>query len=125
MGIDLTGIDHPAMAVSDVETVTDWYCEVLGYEKAAKKGDSVWIIKAPDGTFIEMMQQNGDPRSARAILTPGWSHLAFRVSDLEAAIAFLESKKVAWLGEIIPAVGGGRLRSFADPDGNMLQVVER
>jgi glyoxylase I family protein len=108
-----------------VDALTEWYCDVLGYETVLKASDTVIIIKAPDGTLVEMMQQNDDARPVRQTLTAGWSHLALRVEDLDAAIAYLDSRGVTWLGDIVPAMGGGRLRSFADPDGNMLQVVER
>ena len=123
--LGLTGIDHPAVALSNVAEITDWYCDVLGYEILIKASDTVIIIKAPDGTMVEMMQQNDDTRPHRETLTSGWSHLALRVESLEDAIKFLDTKGVTWLGDIVPAMGGGRLRSFADPDGNMLQVVQR
>lgn len=123
--VELKGIDHPALALSDVEGITKWYQSVLGYEEVSRKGDSVIIVRAPDGTYIEMMQQNDDRRAERRNLTPGISHLAFRVADLDEAIAKLDAHGVSWLGEIVPAAGGGRLRSFSDPDGNMLQVVQR
>ena len=59
------------------------------------------------------------------MLTPGWSHLALRVDNLEEAMQHLDGQQVRWLSEVVPAIGGGQLRSFADPEGNMLQVVER
>ena len=48
-----------------------------------------------------------------------------RVAEDRDAIARLDAKGVRWTGEIGQAVGGGRLRSFTDPDGNLLQIVER
>ena len=59
-GLGFTGVDHPAIAVSDLEKVTVWYCEILGYEEVARNGEIIRIIRAPDGSFIEMMQQNDD-----------------------------------------------------------------
>jgi len=120
-----TGIDHPAIAVDDVVMMTQWYCDVLGYEVHAQTDKPVFIIKAPDGTYIEVMPKDDTPRPERMICTPGWSHLALRVKDMDAAMASLDKKGVAWMGAEFEAVGGGRIRNFTDPEGNMLQIVQR
>ena len=122
----IKGIDHPAIAADNVDELADWYCDILGFEKFFKHEEkNVWIIKASDGTFIEMMQKDESLRPERTVLTPGYSHLAFRVGNLDEAISHLDQKKVIWLSEIVDAIGGGRLRSFQDPEGNMLQIVQR
>jgi len=119
------GIDHPAIAVKDVEKMTQWYCDVLGYEVFARTDKPVYIIKAPDGSFIEVMPEDGSPRPVRKVCTPGWSHLALRVSDMDKAIAELDKYHVPWEGPEFEAVGGGRIRNFTDPEGNMVQIVQR
>ena len=119
------GIDHPAIAVSDVEELTNWYCNVLGYERHFHHEKPIWILRAPDGTLLEVMPQDDTNRPERTVLTSGWSHVALRVNDIEAAIQYLDTHEVQWLGETVDAIGGGRVRSFADPDGNMWQVVQR
>ena len=119
------GIDHPALAVKDVEKMTQWYCDVLGYEVIARNDKPVYIIKAPDGSFIEMMPEDESPRPQRNVCTPGLSHLAFRVGDMDEAIVELDKCNVVWLGAEFEAVGGGRIRNFSDPEGNMLQIVQR
>ncbi|MDR1865921.1 MAG: VOC family protein [Bacteroidales bacterium] len=121
----ISGIDHPALAAKDVESLTKWYCEVLGYEVFARTEKPVYIIKAPDGTYIEMMPHDGSERPHRNVCTPGWSHLAFRVADMDAAIAALDGHHVSWEAPEFEAVGGGRIRNFFDPEGNMVQIVQR
>lgn len=120
-----TGVDHPAVAAEDVEKLADWYCAVLGYEKWFLHPKPVWMLKAPDGTLLEIMPKDGTIRPARTTWTPGWSHLALRVRNLDEAIDHLDSHNVVWEGEPVEAIGGGRVRSFSDPDGNMLQILER
>jgi glyoxylase I family protein len=120
-----TGIDHPAVAANDVEALANWYCDTLGYEKFFRHDKPVWILRAPDGTLLEVMPHDDTPRPERTTWTPGWSHLALRVGDIEAAIACLDAKGVRWGGELTQAIGGGRVRNFFDPEGNMLQVLER
>jgi glyoxylase I family protein len=120
----ILGIDHPALAADDVEKLTKWYCDILGYEVFARTEKPVYIIKAPDGTYIEMMPRDGSMRPQRSVNTPGWSHLALRVANLDKAIAALD-KYVLWEGREFGAAGGGRIRNFFDPEGNLLQIVQR
>ncbi|QHT65919.1 VOC family protein [Rhodocytophaga rosea] len=121
----ISGIDHPAVAANNVDQLADWYCEVLGYTKYFRDEKPVWILRAPDNTLLEVMPIDHTARPIRTTWTPGWSHLALRVEDIEKTIAYLDSKKVVWASDIINAIGGGKVRTFADPDGNMLQIVER
>ncbi len=121
----IIGIDHPALAAEDVDRLSDWYCDVLGYEKVVRHDKPVWILRAPDRTLLEVMPRDETPRPVRTTWTPGWSHLALRVDDFDAAAAELERKGVEWSGDETGAIGGGRVRNFLDPEGNMLQILER
>ncbi len=64
-------------------------------------------------------------RPTRTTWTPGWSHIAMRVENLEEAIAYLDTKGITWGGEVMNAFGGGKVRSLYDSEGNMLQILER
>ena len=119
------GIDHPALAADDVEKLSDWYCEMFGYEKWFKHSKPVWMLKATDGTLLEIMPKDETPRQTRTTWTPGWSHLALRVENIEQAIAYLDSKGIVWGGEVINAIGGGKVRNAFDCEGNMIQILER
>lgn len=119
------GIDHPAVAAEDVDALADWYVEHLGYERFFRADNPVWILRAGDGTLLEIMPRDETARPKRTTWTPGWSHLAIRVSDFDTAHRLLDERGVPWSGEVAEAIGGGRLRNFVDPDGNMLQIVER
>ncbi|MDR1746896.1 MAG: VOC family protein [Tannerella sp.] len=120
-----TGIDHPALACEDVTKLTKWYCETLGYKVFAETDKPIYIIEAPDGTYIEMMPKDETSRPERTVNTPGWSHLALRVSNFDKAVAALDAHGVNWLGAEFIAAGGGRIRNFTDPEGNLLQIVQR
>ena len=91
----------------------------------ARTDKPIYIVKAPDGTLIEIMPKDETVRQERTVNTPGWSHLALRVSDFDAAATALDAKGVAWTGDEFTAVGGGRIRNFTDPEGNLLQIVQR
>ncbi len=121
----ILGIDHPGLAAEDVDALADWYVDTLGYERVFRHEKPVWILRAADGTMIEIMPRDETPRPKRTTWTPGWSHLAIRVSDFDAAQRLLDEKGVLWTGDEMNAIGGGRVRNFVDPDGNMLQILER
>jgi glyoxylase I family protein len=120
-----TGIDHPALAADDVERLSDWYCEMFGYEKWFKHPKPVWMLKAPDNTLLEIMPKDDTLRQSRTTWTPGWSHIAMRVENIEEAIAFLDTKGITWGGDVINAIGGGKVRNAFDCEGNMIQILER
>lgn len=120
-----TGVDHIAVAAEDVDALATWYCNVLGYTKYYRHDKPVWILQAPDTSILEIMPKDENRRPKRSTWTPGWSHLALRVNNIQEAIDYLDTMNVNWGGELTEAIGGGLVRSFYDPEGNMLQIVER
>ena len=121
----ITGVDHPAVAAENVDTLADWYCEALGFEKLFRDPRPIWLVKAPDGVILEILPIDNNPRPTRTNLTPGWSHVAFGVTDIEAGIVHLDTYSVQWTSPLSPATGGGKVRTFKDPEGNVLQLIER
>ncbi|MGI5924273.1 MAG: VOC family protein [Lentisphaeria bacterium] len=121
----ITGIDHPAVAAADPAQLAQWYIAVLDYTEYHRTDHNVWILAAPDGTLLEVMPKDDTARPERTTWTPGWSHLALRVKDLEQAAATLRDRGVVFPDAPVAAIGGGRLLNFVDPEGNMLQIVSR
>lgn len=121
----IKGIDHPAVAAENVEVLSNWYCEVLGFEVIFKDPRPIWLLKAPDGVILEILPNDGNTRLPRTNLTLGWSHLALGVDDIEAGIAHLDKHEIKWTSVLSPATGGGKVRTFLDPEGNVLQLVQR
>ena len=83
------------------------------------------MLKAPDGTLLEIMPKDDTLRQSRTTWTPGWSHVALRVENIEAAIAYLDGHKIVWGGDVVEAIGGGKVRNCFDIEGNMIQILER
>ena len=121
----IKGIDHPAVAAENVQTLANWYCDVLGYELLFIDPRPIRLLKAEDGSILEILPIDNNPRPTRTNLTPGWSHVAFKVDDIEAGIQHLDNHNIKWSSVLSPATGGGRVRTFFDPEGNVLQLVER
>lgn len=136
MSIVTGRLDHIAIAANDTDAMVAWYERVLGLEVVVAKGPTapqtqkVYLI-GPKGAglrgghMIEVMPRNDTPRHSRNSHEPGLSHTAWYVADFDQAYAHLKSCGVQFLGEVVEAVGGGRLVSFEDCEGNMTQIVER
>lgn len=120
-----TGIDHPAVAADHTIELAQWYISVLDYTLCCRTERDVFILAAPDGSLLEVMPKDDTARPTRTTWTPGWSHLALRVKNLDQAAAALRARGVAFPAPPAPAIGGGRLLNFTDPEGNMLQIVQR
>lgn len=125
-------IDHPAIACHDVQKQVEWYCAHLGMRVIVSSDDSSAALIGYDdlsggGAVIEMMPaREAGPNSADVPrFSPGLRHLALRVSDFEKSLHLLKAAGVQFLGEPGTAMGGGRIVSFRDPEGNELQIVER
>jgi glyoxylase I family protein len=134
-------LDHIAIAAADTTGMVKWYERVLGLVVHVESGPNppqtqkVYLIGPPiDGTgtagvrqgmMIEVMPRNDTPRHERNSHEPGLSHVAWAVVNFDAAMKHLKECNVKLLGDVVEAVGGGRLQSFADCEGNMMQIVER
>jgi len=126
-------LDHIAIACRDVERMRAWYERVLGLEVRARKVPSrpdatqaTYLVGIPGSlAAFELTPDDGTAPAARKPFTPGISHIALAVDDLGSWEAKLSAHEVTWLGPAGDAVGGGKVRSFLDPEGNMLQLVQR
>lgn len=121
----ICGIDHPAIAAKDAPGLAKWYVETLGFKISATAENGTHILGSPDGVFLEIMPEDGSPKAPRSVFTQGMSHLALRVKDYDAAEKALEAAGIKWTNPQGKAVGGGVLRNFLDPEGNILQIVQR
>lgn len=121
-----TGVDHAAIAARDPAGLADWYCAQLGFRSLFDNGKDrpTRILAGPGGGMIEMMPDDGTPPPDRELFDRGISHLAIRVTDLEQAVARLREAGIE-VAEPVAAAGGGRVATFRDPEGNIVQVVER
>jgi glyoxylase I family protein len=124
------GVDHPAISCHDVNRQVDWYCRNFGMKINFHDGKTPpSVIVGYEGQLagIELMPvKDAGPEPAEAPrLQPGLRHVALRVSDFDEAYGRLRRLGVTFLFEPLIAVGGGKVVSFRDPEGNELQIVER
>lgn len=128
-------IDHLGIAVDSIDAGKNFWSEVLGLpfegaETVAEQkvttaffpvGESeVELLEStsPDGPIAKYLEKKG----------PGIQHIAFRVADIEAALAELKEKGVRLIDEK-PRVGaGGAKIAFLHPKatgGVLVELCER
>ncbi len=120
-------VEHIGIAVADPNASAEWYRRVLDFQVVFSNGDEppTLLVSHPSGFVLEIMPKTDRPQPVRAVRDPGLSHIALQVDDLDRAADVLKSRGLAFDGDVVSAVGGGRILNFSDLDGNMLQIVER
>jgi catechol 2,3-dioxygenase-like lactoylglutathione lyase family enzyme len=146
----MPAIDHVGLTVADLDRAVEFWCGRLGLrllhrmtetdpDIAALLGeDSVELeiadLDAGDGRIIELIEYTrpaGRPVQAGSS-DPGSSHIALRVDDLDAALQRLEgsqarqiSRRPVVLHDPGGAWDGVTCCYFADPDGIIVELVQR
>ena len=114
----LDGLDHVAIAVSDVEKSAKWYVDVLGFERQHPGmwgGTPVFVGNAHASVALF-------PNNSGAQGNGTFRHFAFRTSggDFEAAQRELKSRRIEFDfedHEITHSI------YFHDPDGHKIEVT--
>ena len=116
--MQLRGVHHVSLNVSDTDAAERFYMDVLGLEK----------ILRPDfgfaGSWLALCRRPpGPPARGRRLDGPKGQHFAFEVDDLDATRAELAEPGVK-VSEpnVIPGIG--RQSFFKDPSGNLIEVNE-
>jgi catechol 2,3-dioxygenase-like lactoylglutathione lyase family enzyme len=124
----IQGLDNVGLAVSGLDRMLDFYMTTLGF--TAERGENdAWLTLGSLTIYLFVTHPRGNTHAERNadLYTdpPGLDHLALRVASIEQASADLEAKGIRFVGEIVGEPGEFRYRGFADPEGNMLYLVER
>lgn len=125
-------LDHIAITVQDMDRAVGFYRDVLGLEVLGQlmlSDDTLKLVFLQAGAarlelfaFTEEGRRN-DASDRNEDL--GYKHLAFSVDDVDAVSARLQEHGVNFTVEPTDAAGGVRLAFFRDPDGNLLEIIDR
>jgi len=116
-------IEHVGIFATDSKSLADWYVDTLDFKVVVAKNGN-YFIKAEDNSMIEICvaKENvgifGDKAN-------GIRHIALEVTDFEAAVKKLYDAKVQVVTE--PTVSSSDVKTFffADPEGNVLHLINR
>jgi catechol 2,3-dioxygenase-like lactoylglutathione lyase family enzyme len=129
-------IDHAGASVADLATAIGFYVGAFGFEVEESfsiPGTSVdgVVLRHPHGARVELFRH---PESITAptghpvdsTLRRGWFQLAFRVDDVVAAHHHVLGAGAVTVREPFLAPDGrSRVAFVVDPDGNLIELIER
>ena len=117
----LEGTHHIAIIASDEQRALDFYINKLGFtlEKETwrpAQQDYLRMLRLGD-TVIELFIHPDAPQRVTGPEALGLRHLAFRVTDIEAARDWLNSRGIETEPIHDDTANGGHYVFFRDPDG--------
>jgi catechol 2,3-dioxygenase-like lactoylglutathione lyase family enzyme len=120
-------IEHIGLPARDPAALKDWYVATLGAQLVFASGTtpSAFLLALGGGPLVEIYAAGSRRPEVADNSLAGWRHVALRVTDLDGARQHLEALGVSFSEPVKPAGGGGRVQFFADPEGNLLHLVER
>ena len=121
-------IHHTAIIASDYQAAKAFYAEKLGLPVLSERyrperGDWKIDLRVGDSRIELFVIPNAPPRPSYPEAR-GLRHLAFRVSDITAAVRELEEKGIPCEPVRTDPATGCRSTFFRDPDGLPLELYE-
>ena len=119
---------HIAVLCSNYEKSKEFYIDKLGFELFGEfyrpeQNDYLRMLRQGD-TVIELFVRADAPQRVNNPEALGLRHLAFRVEDIEPAVAWLNSLGIETEPVRVDPYNGGRFTFFKDPDGLPLELHE-
>ncbi|HKT03274.1 MAG TPA: VOC family protein [Rugosimonospora sp.] len=129
--------DHVGINVRDLDAAAGWYAAAFGLSREFEVtldafALSIVMLRSPDGYRIELLHRPGSEPGLRAadppaaVLTEGYGHVALAVADLDAGYARLLELGAGPVMAPRPSPEPGvRMAFVRDPEGNLVELVER
>jgi catechol 2,3-dioxygenase-like lactoylglutathione lyase family enzyme len=114
----LGSLDHVYYWTADLDRAVKFYQDVLGLRLAFREGSKWAEFEA--GPIRLALHGAVEGRA----IEEGGATAVFRVDDLDASRARLETEGVEFEEHIGEVEGYARFASFRDPDGNIVQIIE-
>jgi len=121
-----SGFEHTAIAAHDSKTLADWYIRMFGLQVVHDNGKTppTYLLRASDGTVIEILPASSGERIDYSQAHAGFRHLALTVSDFDAALNYLRERGVDQFFDLRQSEES-KLIFFRDPEGNILHLMWR
>jgi predicted enzyme related to lactoylglutathione lyase len=111
-------LDHVYYWTADMDRAVAFYQDVVGLRLVRREADQWAQFDAGPVQFALHGHIEGNP------VATGGATAVFRVDDLDTAVRSLQGKGVVFGDHIGEVAGYARFRSFLDPDGNTVQLIE-
>jgi lactoylglutathione lyase len=129
-------LDHAGLNVADLQAASEFYARAFGFETEHRfelpGGIRGAMLKLPAGGRLELFERPGSaagpvPESPIAALAMrGYGHCAISAPDIDAVYAWaLEAGATERVSPRPSPEPGVRFAFLADPEGNLVELVER
>jgi glyoxylase I family protein len=110
----------------DSKALAEWYIRMFGLHVVWDNGKEppTYLLKAPDGSVIEILPGAGGEGFDYDQTQPGLRHLALAVTDFDAALHYLRENGIDQFFDFRQSEEA-RLIFFRDPEGNILHLMWR
>jgi len=130
--MQIDNVDHVGVRVRDLDRALRFY-EALGFTLLAKaSNDAVAIIKNAAGVEINLIYNANAGDADKNVLMdvdgkfPGYTHVAYRVASIAAAIRTLQDSSIAITQGPVAFGPDGHVSVFCrDPDRNVIELRGR
>ena len=119
---NVTGLNHIAIAVTDMDAALTFYCDVLGLHldriEEVKEEKSRVAFLPLGASEIELVQPTADDTGVAKWLAkhgPGMHHIAIQVADIVAAMERLKTHQVELINLEPRRKSDGTLYAFIHP----------
>ena len=118
----MTSMNHIGLFVKDLATSVEFYVAFFGFPVIKEFGSGGAKIALIDigGGQVELIQR---PEPNKSSSLGDWGHIAFHVPDFDKKLMKLDSLGLE--KRMVTMADGSRLCFFADPDGHMLELMEK
>lgn len=128
--MNFTGVDHIAIIGHDADRMLEFYVEHLGFSiledhDRLEKEDRLILVEK-NGLVLELFVKPQAPKRP-ALPNPehtGLRHLAFKVEDVEATLAYFDQVGIPHQGLRYDDFNQKKMAFFFDPDGLPLELHE-
>ena len=121
----ISGIDHVAIVVSDMDRSIKFYTEVLGLtilrDGRGNEEKKKTFLGTKSRTLVALTEDK-DRIEDKGKFVEGVTHVAFKVDDVEKASSALKEKGVKFIEEKIDKDAKSKAYHFLDPDGLELEI---
>jgi len=120
-------IEHIGLHATDSAALADWYQDVLNLqvtsriEKAGRP--PIVFLQGASGAILEILPTQTIPGN-RQLDRPGFAHLGLPVANLDSEKARLEKRGIEVWG-VRSTSNGWTIGYFRDPEGNILELIQR
>jgi lactoylglutathione lyase len=130
-------IDHVGLNVANLDAAAEWYAKAFGFHSAKPFTVEPLNLRGlfmtnDDGVGIELLERAGSQPGLQAesvpeaLLTRGFSHLCFRVAEVQPVHDHLLAIGAKEIMSVRPAPEPGVIMSYvADPEGNLIEIIDR